>query len=276
MRTKDSCDVHFSFDCENCYEIAYCRKCFNVQYGYNNENCRDSYFIENCEGCDNCFGCDGLVNQSYCVYNEKIDPEAYKKIVEKYMTSLQDREEIVRKVQECMLRVPKKNLNISFSENCIGNHISHSKNCTQCYTAQNVSDSKFGDSLLYMENAYDVNQVGVETSWIYEIMTCSMQIHNCKFSLILRNNCANLLYCSDCNACTDCFGCIGLKNKQYCMLNTQYTQEEYESLVPQIIEHMEKNGERGEFFPSSLSPFGYNETVASEFYPLSKEEAIEK
>jgi hypothetical protein len=39
---------------------------------------------------------------------------------------------------------------------------------------------------------------------------------------------------------------------------------------------MEKNGERGEFFPSSLSSFGYNETVASELYPLSKEEAIKQ
>ncbi len=37
---------------------------------------------------------------------------------------------------------------------------------------------------------------------------------------------------------------------------------------------MMKTGEWGEFFPSSLSPFGYNETVAQEYYPLLKEEAI--
>ena len=28
-------------------------------------------------------------------------------------------------------------------------------------------------------------------------------------------------------------------------------------------------GEWGEFFPSSLSPFGYNETVAQEYFPLT-------
>jgi len=34
--------------------------------------------------------------------------------------------------------------------------------------------------------------------------------------------------------------------------------------------------EWGEFFPPSLSPFGYNETVAMEYYPLTKEEALSK
>ena len=35
---------------------------------------------------------------------------------------------------------------------------------------------------------------------------------------------------------------------------------------------MKKRGEYGEFFPASMSPFGYNETVAHEYFPLSKEE----
>jgi len=71
-----------------------------------------------------------------------------------------------------------------------------------------------------------------------------------------------------------CFACVGLRNKQYCILNKQYTEEEYNILVPKIIEHMRKTGEWGEFFSPSLSPFGYNETVAMEYFPLSKEEVL--
>lgn len=56
-------------------------------------------------------------------------------------------------------------------------------------------------------------------------------------------------------------------------MNKQYTKEEYETLVPRIIEKMVADGEWGEFFPASMSPFGYNETVASEYFPLEKEEA---
>jgi hypothetical protein len=59
-------------------------------------------------------------------------------------------------------------------------------------------------------------------------------------------------------------------------LNKQYSKEDYEALVPQIIEHMKKTGEWGEFLPSPLSPFAYNETVAQEYYPLSKHEAAGK
>jgi hypothetical protein len=39
---------------------------------------------------------------------------------------------------------------------------------------------------------------------------------------------------------------------------------------------MKADGERGEFFPSSISPFGYNETIAQDYFPLTKEEAIQQ
>jgi hypothetical protein len=32
----------------------------------------------------------------------------------------------------------------------------------------------------------------------------------------------------------------------------------------------------GEFFPSELSPFAYNETIAQEYFPVSKEQAIQQ
>ena len=32
----------------------------------------------------------------------------------------------------------------------------------------------------------------------------------------------------------------------------------------------------GEFFPSELSPFAYNESIAQEYFPLTKEEALAK
>jgi hypothetical protein len=39
---------------------------------------------------------------------------------------------------------------------------------------------------------------------------------------------------------------------------------------------MQKTGERGEFFHPSLSPFGYNETVANEQYPLEQLQEYEQ
>ncbi len=51
---------------------------------------------------------------------------------------------------------------------------------------------------------------------------------------------AKCFYCKLLTGCQNCFGCISLRNASYCILNKQYTKEEYEALVPQIIEHMSK------------------------------------
>lgn len=39
---------------------------------------------------------------------------------------------------------------------------------------------------------------------------------------------------------------------------------------------MKSSGEWGEFFPTWLSPFGYDETVANEYYPLSETDVEER
>lgn len=82
------------------------------------------------------------------------------------------------------------------------------------------------------------------------------------------------MYCIDCDSSSFLFGCNGLRNKQYCIFNTQYTKEQYEALLPTIIEHMIATGERGKFFDPSVSVFAYNETIASLHFPLSESEAL--
>jgi len=39
---------------------------------------------------------------------------------------------------------------------------------------------------------------------------------------------------------------------------------------------MKKTDEWGQFFPFSLSPFGYNETMAREYFPMTKEQVLKK
>src|SRR3989344_3075374 len=72
------------------------------------------------------------------------------------------------------------------------------------------------------------------------------------------------------------FGCVGLRNKKYCILNKQYTKEEYEELAPRIIAHMRNTEEWGRFFPMEQSSFAYNETEAQDYFPLKKEEAAQR
>lgn len=87
-------------------------------------------------------------------------------------------------------------------------------------------------------------------------------------------NSSFVYYSDSCFDVKDIFGCVGLRKKQYCILNKQYSKEEYEKLVPDIIENMKKSGDWGNFFPVEMSPFTYNESIANEYMPLSKDEAL--
>jgi hypothetical protein len=79
------------------------------------------------------------------------------------------------------------------------------------------------------------------------------------------------MYCYDSH---DLFGCVGLRKKSYCILNKQYSKEDYENFKRTLIRHTQDNGTYGEFFPLSLSPFGYNEACVQEQFPLTKDQAL--
>ncbi len=128
-----------------------------------------------------------------------------------------------------------------------------------------------------LENSYCCfncggDEVGGNCSFLYNCLA-SYYSNNSKFCNKISKS-SDLLYCDYCFQCNSCFGCIGLRHKKYCILNKQYSKEEYENLVSKIIKHMEKTEEDGEFFPSKISPFGYNDSIAFYYFPLNKEEAI--
>ena len=113
--------------------------------------------------------------------------------------------------------------------------------------------------------------------------------YNNLFCCFTFNDSNNVLYSSLIMQSNNVFGCVSLNRKSYCILNKQYSKEEYEELVPRIIEQMKLESKNitpaslppthyhlqpsfGDFFPTSLSPFGYNETVTREYFPLTKQQ----
>ena len=135
-----------------------------------------------------------------------------------------------------------------------------------------------------LEDSYDGYGLGQNTSLIYESVDTGADATKLLFDIFVWGG-NDVYYSYASHGCGNIFGCIGLRQKQYCILNKQYTKEEYEELVPKIIQHMndmpyiDSKGriyKYGEFFPSELSPFCYNETIAQEYFPLTKEQALEQ
>jgi hypothetical protein len=112
----------------------------------------------------------------------------------------------------------------------------------------------------------------------YESMTGSGGSYN-QVSCFMCTVSRDILYSISCKNCSNCFGCVGLTNAEYCIFNKQYTKEEYFEMVEKIKKHMDEmlyidsRGrvfKYGEFFPYDFSFFGYNESLAHDFFPLEK------
>ncbi|PID70179.1 hypothetical protein CSB37_03315 [bacterium DOLZORAL124_38_8] len=271
----DSMELYFSDKCELGYELIDCTNVFNVRYSESCRNCADSWFLKNCIGCNNCFGCVNLRNKQYYFLNKKLSKENYEKELKKLNLSKYSSVAGLRdKFQKFVEQYPQRCLEIFFSENCVGDFIQKSKNCYDCFEATECEDVKYADSVKFLKSSQDVLAFGYRAELLYE--TVSMGRSNNVFAGLNGAHNFDAKFLFECVNCNNCFGCVGLKHKQYCILNKQYTKESYEELLPKIIAHMKQTGEWGEFFPANMSPFAYNETVAQEYYPLTKEEAEKK
>ncbi|MFA5917619.1 MAG: hypothetical protein WC850_05300 [Candidatus Gracilibacteria bacterium] len=269
----------------DCVDTDFCDKCFNsydliecggnshyLFYSAKSSKCLNSYFLFNCFKCENCICCSNLADKKYYIFNEKYSLESYEK----------KKNELFKKGFSSLINDYKKLVNKSFTrhmfgysnENVLGDNIFFSKNCNECYDSNHLEDCKYIYTAMETKNSQDIYLFGNNLELSYESVFVGENSYKIIFSYGCSVNCYNLLYCYNLTGSSNCFGCIGLRNKQYCILNKQYTKEEYEELVPKIIEHMKKTGEWGEFFPSYISPFGYNETVANEYFPLSKDEVL--
>jgi len=286
IECKDSAELSFSNNCEFCYEILNCKKCYKVYFGKNLKDCLNCYFLADSTNCNNCIMCCNLKNKKYCYKNKQFTKEEYEKIEKEFIIKLhKDINSLKNEFYEFNILQFKKYAIIANSNNCTGDNISDSFNVKNCFDSQKSENCKYCDVIPSARDTYDSTNIGLNIENIYENMTGSVNISNSLFSCIVRNNSMNIQYSYFLTSCKNCFSCIGLKSKQYCILNKQYTKEQYEELVPKIIKHMsdmpyiDSKGrvyKYGEFFPSELSPFAYNETIAQEYFPLTKEQAEEQ
>ncbi len=156
-----------------------------------------------------------------------------------------------------------------------GDYLYNSANCHNSYLLEGDENCRYTYYALNSKDYYDVTVSPNANELIYESHAIPNNNYFLRFCDLCSNGNKYLQYCSHCDASSYLFGCIGLRGQQYCIFNKQYTKEEYEALVPKIIEHMNQmpyvdaKGHEycyGEFFPLELSPFGYNQDFRT--FPL--------
>ncbi|HAE36295.1 MAG: hypothetical protein UR85_C0010G0029 [Candidatus Nomurabacteria bacterium GW2011_GWF2_35_66] len=277
QESKECLDSHMTSKCELSYGNVDTVSCYKTFFSVDCESCQDTILCKDCVGCNSCIGSVGLRNKSYYIFNQPYTKEDYLiKLAELNIGSQIKFSELKNKSYANWLKYPVKYIHDRQNNNVLGDYIYESKNALNCFRVRGVEDSKFIQNILTgpVKDCYDYANYGDNVELIYESLVVGSGMSNIKFSTQVVQNGKNLTYCIFCfPSCSNLFGCISLRKKEYCILNKQYTKEEYEELIPKIIEHMKTTSEYGEFFPSSLSPWPYQATAAYEFFPLEEETA---
>lgn len=275
MACKDSMDTSFNQYCELCYELVDGEKCYHCLYSLRMNNCRDCYFCEDCTGCKDCFGCKNLHQKQYCIYNEQKTKEEYEEFMNNCeLDSYAFVQEHRKKSQSFFEGLPHRSNVLIDTTNVTGGNVYHcqeSKELYDWYESEKMTHCALGER---SHDCMDVYGMGVG-DFCLESVT-NMYVHHLLFCSSSANS-SDLIYCHEsANNTNNCFGCASMKKGQYCILNKQYTKEEYEQMCAKLIKHMQSTGEWGEFFPPECSPTAYNESVAQDYYPLTKDEAHAK
>ena len=260
-------DWLFNENSQYSYYSVHSNNNYNCSYLFYSNDCKKSHFLDDCINCENCFWCVNLRDKKYCYLNKQLSKEEYNNKIKHI--NINDFKDVFVNFSK---KQPKPYIRwINYGDSS-WDFLTNCDNCIDCYWATEIRDSKYCWSVwLWSEDLYDCLHVWPAYK-CYESIT-STSSNNLFFTIDVKES-SNSLYCYSCHNIKDCFWCVWLKNKSYCILNKQFTKEEYNELVPKIIEHMMNTWERREFFPSLLSPFWYNETVAEEYFPMTREEVL--
>ena len=283
---KSCMDTYSLLKSEQCYNDIFCSTIYQTHFSYDSDNSLNSFFINTCINCNDCIGCINLRNKKYFILNEQYTKEEYLEKKNKLdFGSYKILSDFKKQYKEFILKFFRRYAGLIKSVDCTGDYMINAKNVKQSFDIYgDVEDSKYVAHGLGAKNSYDCYGFGGGASLLYEGVDSGLKASNVYFS-VLTHSCMNTYYTYMCYNSKNLFGCIGIRKGEYCILNKKYTKEEYNELVPKIIKHMnempyiDNNGriyKYGEFFPSELSPFAYNETIAEEYFSKTKEEMKEQ
>lgn len=280
--SRNSFDSLSSFNIDQCYQNILSSKNYNSHFLISSHSCIDSYFLYDCANCQNCCLSSNLRNQQYVFKNKKLSKEEYEKAIgelklETY-SGLQNAQEEFDVIYKSAIH---RYAYILASQNVIGDFITNSKNILNSFdVTDNSEDVRYSFRIIKTKDVMDCNYI-LTGEREYECSSGSSNSYNqiASFGCLASKN---IEYSFLCKNCSDCFGCVGLKNAKYCILNKQYTKEEYESEINKLKKYMIENPyidkagrvfSYGDFFPFEFSPFTYNETATIDYFPINKEQA---
>jgi len=204
--------------------------------------------------------------------NQPLSKEDYKEATLKIAGSYLETEKFKENFHIFSLKFPRRANNNLKNVNVAGDYIVESKNCHYCYEATNCEDCKYGFFIKEARDCYDITGYGYGSELLLECVAVGYSQRVIGSCWVEQSNDIEYSFCL--SGASSCIGCDGLKYAKHCLLNRRYEKKEYEKIRSHIVEELKQSGSYGHFFPKNLFIFGYNETIAQDNFPLTKEEAL--
>lgn len=250
-------------NCHNCRNLVNCENCINSAYSYDLKNC--SY----------CLFCHNLRNKNYCLRNKQVSQEEFQRSWNEVISGSRMKARDARRIFNSLYK--EKSIhrcnNIVKCANASGVDLVNCKDVFQVYNGVDSENVRYSEDIETTRDSMDLKGP-MDSELSYESCSIDNGCSKLLFSNFCKRGCVDVYYSSFCINSSNLFGCISVRDNKHCVLNKQYPPEEYQTLKAKLIEGMTKTGEFGENFPVAMSPFAYNETVAMEYFPLTKDGAL--
>lgn len=285
--SRDSMDCAMLNKGELCYDVVDGNGS-RIKYSENCDECVGVWFSKDCIGCSDCFGCVNLRKKSYCIWNEQYSREEYfEKLKSLDLSKHVSIENFKKQAREFWLKFPRKYYHGRQNVQSTGDYVYFSKNAKNIYQAVYAEDSRYCQFLTApsTKDCYDITEWGENIELCCDSITVGDSSQNIRFSFWAGRGAGDIEYSMITPGSQSCFGCCNLKKGKYCILNKQYSPEEYFALRERIIKDMNERPyvdaqgrvfKYGDFFPYGLSPHDYNESFAYPYFRLTKEEVLAK
>jgi len=238
------------------FQSAWIIKSYKVFYSKYIVSSDNVWFSDNLISCSECLFCDNLTNQKFCIYNKQLSQTDY----------LQEKNRILSQKQFFQVwnqKISHSGHNV-WSSDVEGSFVVNAQSVTSAIKAYQV---KNGHNIIFFGWAEPDTNIVDCCVWWSPITTDNYGCFgtgggsNVYMSAYSYRS-SNQYYCMFCESCNYCLWCIGLKNQKFCILNKQYTKEERFELANKIFEQMDKDWTLWQFFPGSMNPFYFNDTIA--------------
>ena len=225
--------------CESAYEVFTTFKSNKIFYSSHIIECMDIWFSRNLLGCTNCFGCINLKNKSYYIFNKPHTRQEYMNFMKEFKSgSYKAVTAMNEKTTKFIQDYPRKFA--YFGRRTIdstGEYIYGSTNVLNSYMVTGAKDLKYCQIIdtPLNQDCYDYTIWGENAERIYECSIVGDEVNNVRFSFQSWSGVRDCDYVEYCHNSSNLFGCVSLRNKQNCILNKQYSAEEFKTFRKKII-----------------------------------------